>query len=281
MRKRKSPLRGSVTQNVSARMRAAERDGVGFLVRLGLLIAVLVAVLIVGVVGWHSGWPARKARQLTEAALEVSRLAHFEVKDIIVKGRRHSGKEEIFDALGTGQGLPIFGVDLAEAAQRLGRLPWVSGVVVERRLPDTLVVILTERAPLARWQQNERFFVIDTEGQILQSAKAEDFADLPIVVGTGAEREARALLALLDAYPSIKEKTTAAVRVGQRRWDLHLSKIVVRLPEENPEKALRRLLDYIDKEKILNRDIVAIDLRIQGRTTIEPAPGAKLGELKK
>lgn len=274
-------MRGSVTQNVSARVRAGERDGVGFLVRLGLLIALLVAVLIVGVVGWHSGWPARKARQLTEAALDVSRIAHFEVKDIIVQGRRQSNKEEILDALGTGQGLPIFGVDLAEAAQRIGRLPWVSRVVVERRLPDTLVIVLTEREALARWQQNERFFVIDTEGQILPSAKAENFADLPLVVGAGAERAARALFALLADYPSIREKTTAAVRVGQRRWDLHLSKIVVRLPEDNPEKALRRLLDYIHKDKILNRDIVAVDLRIPDRYALEPAPGAKIGDFKK
>ncbi len=282
MRKRKSPLRGSITQNVATRVRAAQREGIGFLARLGFLIVFVSAVLIVGIVGWHSGWPARKAQQLKEASLELTRMAHFEVKDIVVKGRRQSSKEEIFDALGAGPGTPIFAVDMAEAVERLGRLPWTSSVIVERRLPDTLVVFLTERVPLARWQQNDRFFVIDTEGQVLTTARAEDFAELPLVVGSGAERDARHLLELLAFYPAIKEKVTAAVRVGQRRWDLHLSpKIVVRLPEENPGKALRRLLSLMTDEKILNRDIVAIDLRIEGRLAIEPAPGVKAGEVKK
>ncbi len=267
---------------MSARIRAHERDGVGFLARLGLLIAFVLVLLIIGVVGCHSGWPGRKIAQLKEATLELTRLAHFEVKDIIVKGRNQSGKEEIVDALGTVRGAPIFGINMESAAEKLSGLPWVSSVIVERRLPDTMVVLLTERTPLARWQQNERFFVIDRQGQVLPTAKAEDFNDLPLVVGTGAEREAHVLLDILKSYPDIKEKTTASVRVGQRRWDLHLyPKIVVRLPEENLHTALQRLTSLMSKENILNRDIVAIDLRIPDRMAVEPAVGAKTGELKK
>jgi cell division protein FtsQ len=59
--------------------------------------------------------------------------------------------------------------------------------------------------------------------------------------------------------------------VGERRWDIHLQpKVVARLPEINMTRALSRLSDLIVDQKILERDIVAIDLRDPSKLVIEP-----------
>ncbi len=276
MRATKSPLRGSVTQNnVSARARVREEDGIGFLARLGILAGLLLIVLVAIGWGWHVGWPQRQAKAAQEEALNLTRKARFAVRDIVVEGRHQSNKDDIFDALATAQGAPILSVDTQAAATRLGKLPWVGSVLVERRLPDTVAVILTERVPMARWQHDDHLYVIDGEGHVLPAAKPDDFPSLPLVVGIGAERETQALFALLKKYPDIKDKTDSAVRVGERRWDLHLHpKITVRLPEQDAGNALHRLSVLMDQEKILNRDIVAIDLRVPDRLAIEPAAGA-------
>ncbi|MDR3425495.1 MAG: cell division protein FtsQ/DivIB [Alphaproteobacteria bacterium] len=275
MKKSKTPLRGSVTQNnMSARVQ--EQDGIGFLARLGLLLGFLLFVVVSAVYGWHRGWPQREAGKLRDYSLSLTKNLQFSVKDIQVEGRVQSDKDAIFDALGIARGAPIFSLDPQGAAERLGKLSWVGSVIVERRLPDTIAVILTERAPTARWQHDEKLYVIDDKGQILQDAKPENFAGLPLVVGVGAENAAQNLFALLKKYPDIRKRTDAAVRVGERRWDLHLaSKVTVKLPEENVESALHRLSVLIAQEKILDRNIVAIDLRLPDRLVIDPAPDAK------
>jgi len=272
----KSPLRGSVTQNnVSARVR--EQDGIGFLARLGLLAGLLVLLLIAAIIGWRSGWVSQKIKEVHTETLDLTQKAQFEINDIVVEGRVHSGKDAISDALGIKQGTPILSVDLEGAATRLNNLPWVKEARVERHLPDTIEVYIKEREPLARWQKNERFYVIDTEGKVLSTADAKDFPSLPQVVGAGADREARKFLEILNNYPDIRDKTDAAVRVSERRWDLHLSpKIVVRLPETNVGHALHRLSVLMTEEKILERNIVAIDLRMPDRLVLEPAESPKL-----
>lgn len=280
---RSSHLRGSVTQNyVSARVRARDEDGIGFLTRLGLLVGLLLGFLIIGAVAWHLGWPQRQYEEAKKEFLTLTKHAQFEVKDVVVEGRRLSDKGEVFDALGVKRGVPILSVDLDEAAIRLGKLPWVNSVAIERRMPDTIAVVLTERAPVARWQHNEKLYVIDSKGRVLPSAKPDDFPALPLLVGVGAEHAAYQLLSLLKAYPDIREKMGSAVRVSERRWDLHFApKITVRLPEDDVDNALHRLSILMAQEKILDRAIVAIDLRIEDRLVVEPAVGAKETEEKK
>jgi cell division protein FtsQ len=276
-RQKSSPLRGSVTQNtMSVRMRAREQSGIGFLARLGLLAT--SAFIILGIVFWlwRTGWISRQIERVENVGLTLTQNMHFYVTDIIVKGRQQESKDSVFDALGTQQGAPILGFDSAAATARLVKLPWIESATVERRLPDTIVVLLTERVPAALWQHDDHIVVIDADGQVLPAAKAEDFPKLPLVVGFGADKEAQNFLTLLKAYPDIQSKTDSAVRVGDRRWDLHmLSKIVVRLPEQDVETALHRLSVLMAQEKVLDRDIVAIDLRIPDRLIIEPAPGSK------
>ena len=67
----------------------------------------------------------------------------------------------------------------------------------------------------------------------------------------------------------------AAVRASERRWNLHLRpEIMVRLPEGNITSALQRLAQLIREQKILERNIVAIDLRFPDKFVIEPGSSA-------
>ncbi|WP_198647589.1 cell division protein FtsQ/DivIB, partial [Agrobacterium pusense] len=67
----------------------------------------------------------------------------------------------------------------------------------------------------------------------------------------------------------------AYVRIAGRRWDLHLDNgIVVKLPEENLPQALQLLARLDLEEKVLSRDVAAVDLRLSDRTTIQLTEGA-------
>ena len=268
---RSTPLRGSVTQNnVSVRMRD-KKTGVRFMTRLGLLIAALLILSGLSAWLWHVGWPQRQIATLESIGLSLSQKANFSVRDIVVDGRHQSGKDEISDALGLRQGSAILGFNAHLAATRLAKLPWIKSAVIERRLPDTVAVLLTERTPLARWQHDDHTAVIDDSGQILSAARPDDFAQLPLVVGQGADQQARDMLQRLGQFPDIRDQTDSLVRVGDRRWDLHLKpKITVRLPENDVDNALHRLSVLISEEKILDRAITTVDLRLPDRLYIEP-----------
>jgi cell division protein FtsQ len=272
-RLKKQPLRGSVTQNnARVRMRAKELTPFGFMFRLGALVGSVMLILGLAAWLWHIGWPQRQAEHLLQAGLHVTQQARFSVKDIIVEGRRQTDRNALSTALGIGAGAPIFGFDPAAAQARIAKLPWVASVAVERLLPDTIFVRLTERQPLARWQHEGRTVVIDMQGQELPDADPGQFAELPLVVGADAPPETRALLDALKDYPAVADKMTAAVRVGGRRWDLHLQqKIIARMPEAGLEGALKLLSGLIVDKKILERDITAIDLRLPDRLIIESA----------
>lgn len=279
--KKSSRLRGSVTQNnISVRM--SEQESMGFLTRLGILAAVILVIVGGSGVLWHIGWPQEQAHHLRAYGLALTQHAQFAIKDITVEGRGQSNKDDVLDAIGTQRGAPILDFDTQAAAARLGKLPWVESATVERRLPDTVNVVLTERVPLARWQHDDKFYVIDTDGHILPAAKPENFATLPLVVGTGADRESQALLDLLSNYPEVQSKTDSAVRVGERRWDLHLRpNITARLPEQDVDAALHRLSVQITEQKILDRDISVVDLRLPDRLVFEPATPAPQDALHK
>jgi cell division protein FtsQ len=264
------------------RLRGGETTRFGRLARLGGVIGACLLFLVLGMLLWRSDWRHRQVAQALEAALQLTQKAHFTISDIVVEGREQTGKDQLFVALDTAAGSPILAFDPRQAEARIAKLPWVASAIVERRLPDTIFVRLVERAPLALWQRDNQVAVIDAEGKILPDASPDQFAQLPLLVGAGAAAEGTTLIDSLRTYPAVRQKMTAAVRVGERRWDLRLQpNVVARLPETDVTTALGRLSLLIADQKILERDIVAIDLRLPDRLIIEPARASSQNPVSK
>jgi cell division protein FtsQ len=270
MRRRKLHLRGSVQQN-TMRLRAREVTRFGILLRFSALACSLALMVGITLWLWHIGWPQKEAEHMLDAGLHMTQKAHFAITDIQVEGRQQTSKEALSAAIGMSAGAPILAFDPAAAQARIAKLPWVASSTVERRLPDTIIVHLSERVPLARWQRQGRVVVIDAEGKELPGTDPAQFTQLPLVVGPGAPSEAESLLETLKEFPAVGEKMAAAVRVSERRWDLYLqNKIVVKLPEDDVRGSLKKLSQLITEQKILDLDIDTIDLRISNRYIIEP-----------
>lgn len=272
-RLRKTPLRGSVSQQTpSVRLRPRQNNLHAILIRLGALTGSILLLFGTLIWLWHIGWPQRFAQHIVDAGFTLTEKAHFAVHNIEIEGRQQTSRDALSAAINTPAGSAILAFDPVAAAARIDKLPWVASVVVERRLPDTLFVKLTERVPLARWQHDNRTVVIDTTGKELPDAKPEQFVSLPLLVGAGALSQAKSFLETLQDYPAVASKMTAAVWVGLRRWDIYLPpKIVAKLPEGDLSGGLKRLSDLIGDQDILNRDIVSIDLRFPDRLIMEPA----------
>ena len=112
--------------------------------------------------------------------------------------------------------------------------------------------------------------MISEDGAVLEPFVARRFVSLPLVVGKGADGKARDFLALLDRYPQVRSVTKAAVFVGERRWNLRLKDgLDIRLPENDVGNALA-VLSKLDKDdRLFSRDIVAVDMRLPDRLTVQ------------
>ena len=205
----------------------------------------------------------------------LSAALGWRVQNVVVTGRSNTPEPLLRAAIGVSTGAPTFGFSLADARTRIETLPWVEHAAVERRLPDTLLVRITERHPYAIWQNQGRFSLIDRAGQPLTDQEVAQFRSLPLVVGAGAAEHAVDVLDPLARFPMLQERVEAAVRIGERRWNLRLKNgIDVLLPEGHEAAALQRLATLQDGHDLLDRPLQVIDLRLPDRLTLRPQPPA-------
>ena len=246
------------------------------LYRIGLRILLLALTL-------GSIYPAAQlsrsplGQSLLKAAadklVQDTELLGMTVSDIRVEGRETTDRETILAALGAGPGTPILAVDPTRAKDQLEALPWVRSAVIERHLPGTLYVRLVERKPLALWQHGGKIELIDHGGEVIPVVRLDQFAKLLMVVGEGAARHAAELLRMLASEPELAARVTAAIRVGDRRWNLRIDNAIdVLLPAHEEANAWSQLARLERSSAILKRDLQTIDLRLPDRLVLRVSP---------
>lgn len=233
------------------------------------------AVLVLAASAASTSYLERDGRIAAIIAESRARLAAagaalgLSVQSVEVVGRERTARQAILDALEVRRGTPIFSVDLDTAKARLETLPWVRVASVERLLPGTLFVRLDERRPLAVWQHDGKFDVIDQDGKIIAGADAAAFPSLLQVVGDGAPEATADLFRLLAGEPALQRHVKAAVRVGERRWNIDLDNgIQVALPEDGAAEAWHRLAALDRSDRLLERDVQVVDMRLPDRLVL-------------
>jgi cell division protein FtsQ len=104
-------------------------------------------------------------------------------------------------------------------------------------------------------------------------ARLDRFAKLPLVVGEGAARHAAEFLDMLASEPDLAARVTAAIRVGDRRWNLRIDNTIdVLLPADEPAGAWAQLARLDRASALLQRDVQSIDIRLPDRLVLRVSP---------
>lgn len=181
--------------------------------------------------------------------------------------------EEILKTVGVVQGAPMASIDLDDIQQKIEKLPWIRTVIVERYWPATIKMTIEEKVPLALWQNNREYHPLDEHAEVIDTTKQLP-ADLLLVVGPDAPKHLIGLIRDLEQVPDIYQYVRAAVRINERRWNLKLFNaekgVDVLLPETGILDALHRLEDHNKKEKLIKRQVEAIDLRAKDKVILKP-----------
>jgi cell division protein FtsQ len=204
----------------------------------------------------------------------------FTLRHVETRGNHRVSTQAIYDIAFDQQSSAMPLVDLDGTRTRLLQLPWIREARVSRRLPDTIVVDVIERVPVAVWQQNGRFSLIDADGVVLEPVGAA-MPELVRLIGPDANRRYAALSTLLEAAPRLRPMITDATWIGERRWDLHFQGgETLSLPEGEAEArtALARFAQMDQRDSLLGRGFARIDMRDPRRAyvRISREPGARV-----
>lgn len=233
----------------------------------------LLASVCYGVV--KGGHGADIAANLQSLCDDAANAAGFGIAEVALAGEHELGRDDILKTAGITEHTSLLFLDAAQTRARLLTNPWIAEATVLKLYPGRLRIEIKERKAFALWQKDARNSLIATDGTVLSPTIAPRFAELPRVVGQGAENQAPGLLALLARYPVIAAQIDASVLVAERRWNLRLKNgVEVQLPEAEPERALQTLANLDRDKKLLSRDIVLVDLRQADRVTVRQSDAA-------
>lgn len=236
------------------------------------------AVMGVVVVGggslfWYSGALARSYAAVSSHFFQATVQAGFAVNSLHVEGRNRTPMNEIVDALSVKKGDPILGLSLSAMRDRLKAIHSIADAAVERSLPGALYVRIIEREPVALWQYQGTVSLVDDQGVVMQGIDVAPYQHLPLIVGEGAPEHVAELMEILKNAPEITQQFASAIRVGDRRWNIRLKdNIELKLPEQDAASALLKLASMSKEQKLLERDITVIDLRLPDRVFIKLSP---------
>lgn len=130
------------------------------LLRVGLVV-VVVATLAIGGNLWKSG---------------------LRVKTVVVEGVVNVGRNQIIQLADVPIGTPLYDLDLTEVQRNVGSHHFIRRAVVERNLPGTIRISVTERTPLAI-VPGPTLMYVDEDGVILPPTNVRAVYDLPVISG--------------------------------------------------------------------------------------------------
>jgi len=238
--------------------------------RLGTVaaLALLCGSVWLGVV--KGGHVEEVSTAFSDARNALANSAGFRITAVAINGRKQLTQDEVLAIGGvTGRSSLLF-LDAIAVRDRLKANPWIAEATVQKFFPNQLQIDIVERKAFALWQQDGKLSVVADDGAVLEPYVSRRFLSLPLVVGKGAESRAHDFLALLDRYPQVKAVTRAAILVGERRWNLRTKDgLDIRLPEHDVGNALAALSQLDQEDHLFSRDIVAIDMRLPDRLTVQ------------
>ena len=142
-------------------------------IRFGDIVRFIVVCLFLGVAAKYLGVPVIQ---------KIKSHPVFMVRKVVVEGARYIDPEAICSTAGIKKGINIFEVDLVGVAKTLKSNYTAEDFTVFRRLPDTVVIEMHERKPVALL--NLKTLVgVDSQGVPLPHIGADMVDSLPIISG--------------------------------------------------------------------------------------------------
>jgi len=137
----------------------------------------------------------------------------FLLQKVEVIGNQNLSKEKIVELADLPLKSDMFYLDLQRAARNLKIHPMIKDVQIYRKLPDSVVIKIMERTPLALIPDTEGFVLIDEEFIVLKKVKEISKFNLPLITGVIVPN------GITNGQSVDNEKLLLAKQVIEATWD--------------------------------------------------------------
>ena len=199
----------------------------------------------------------------------------FIIKNVEILGVNNLDKDDIIKIISTYNNINIFNVNINNIYREIKKNTWIKKVSVEIIYPNTIKILLTEKKPIAIWQNIHGNSLITKNGNVISEKNLEKFkSNLPIIIGQNAHKNVHSILNIISSNENFVKNIWSLTFVNERRWDVHFNQgLTIRLPSKNVKKAWEKVVYLDQKFNILSLGLTEIDLRnsrqILGKVNID------------
>ncbi len=245
------------------------------LFRFGMRVVLPFGVAALGTAIWFSDQDRRDNINMVidDVRTSIVERPEFMVQAMSIDGASTGVADDIREILPVDFPVSSFDLDLDMMKETVAGLSPVKSATLRVRPGGVLQVNVEERKPVILWRMRDGLHLVEAEGFVVaQAASREQYANLPVMAGEGADTKATEAIGLMRAAGPLAKRVRGLVRVGERRWDVVLDRDQrIMLPEVGAKTALERVAALSQVQEMLERDLSVIDMRLGDRPTIRIA----------
>ena len=187
----------------------------------------------------------------------------FVIKNIEVLGLNHIEKKDIIKIIKTHNNINVFNLNVKSIFKEIKNNTWIKKASIEIVYPNTIKIILTEKKPIAIWQNRYGNNLITETGNVIFEKNLEEFKSyLPIIIGQNAHKNVHSILNILSSNKDFVRNIWSLTFVNERRWNLHFNQgLTIKLPSKNVRNAWEKVVHLDQKFNILSLGLTELDLR--------------------
>ena len=193
----------------------------------------------------------------------------FILKEINILGLKRITEKSIISNINYLYDRSIFLISLDKIEKNISNNQWIKDMTLKIEYPSTIMINIEEKKPIAiLLDNNQKYYFLDNFGNKIDQLYGEKNKNYFIVKGKLAIDHTSNLFNILEHFPKLN--VTSAEYIGERRWNLEINNIIVKLPEDEIKSALEVLINDIlgNFEENDYALIEFIDLRISEKTII-------------
>ena len=202
--------------------------------------------------------------------------ARFAIRHVEIAGTQHTSRADLDALRSRYAGKNLFHIDIDRLRHEVVSLPWVSRVEIEKKLPDTLRILVVERVPVALAETDNGVAYVDEQGNAFAGlSPAVGDPDLPLITGATGADLVRCVAALrhlraqdAELYARVSEVQPLPPN-GFAFFDRQLRAPIYANESDLPAK-WRDFYAIAAAEQFAPGQIAYADLRFDGRVVVKP-----------
>lgn len=212
---------------------------------------------------------------ILSALVRASGACGLVLEDVSVEGRVRTSEDSLNKIIQSWRHKPMLAFSIQDIRQEVKALTWVKQATIRRVWPLRLHIQLTEFVPLAVWHHQNKMLWVDRDGEVICQADGDhSMPKMPVISGEDAPHHIATFLTQVQSYPALWSHVTAFSHIRKRRWNMMLGHtMLVKLPQDNVDKALKQLDAWLSSGKIQPNQLAMLDFRMLDKYVIQPQTG--------